>query len=752
MHIVNQETAAELLSFFQRMFSHPSKPVEKTQVFKKPKAADHPNNSLQSQQVSCLWCVCVCVSVCVCVCVCVSVPVSNYLCLCACMYMFECVYVCAYMHARVYMTVHATQVEDDMNTREVDAQFDRLTVRLVRGVQISLTPSFSSTPSLSSSSFHKRTTCHLIGEISLLQLSVKAHFSNEMKITGKLSSVNVRDLTDIGQKYSTVFSSGIKGSMTDTSSDDDDEGSCDAALNFTIAQKFSDNNSVYHIDVLVAAMCYTHSTNFVSEVELFISEFRQYLEMVKNSLRSAAVGVAKGIVSDKSRIAEGLSKLSVSFGPHHSMKLIDEDSIDGTVLEQQSSFSTDKCYIKVHVQSPVIILPRSSTSNECIVAHLGEMSFVNKPAGCNSMEDINTIVDRAEVTVSNISLHSTKSPDALALVTSSRDTPNCKDCFKVLREASLLLRIDWHQTEGLQDEEEEAEDIFDGKEIETSSELIISVIVKEHILLNLPKDVFDQAKSTLKNILRSRKESPVINKEEMEQPSFSPTSPKDKKSVQFQSNVTTQTQQSSLPKMSANFTLPRLTLELKETIEEKERQLVFIDLKQFKVEVEQVERYRTNFDLHLHSIVIEDLLQPNDSKYRYLFASSDKPVKVISPVATPVASLTIPSAFQRQNLMVNSLTNPLLSLSHYMSSPKPPRTKVSPLRAFVPGTVGGDGNKPEECDEKVAAESSVLEDEEDSSRMADSLRDLVCIKAYYIDKNCPDFQTKYDSVSLMKIL
>ena len=654
------------------------------------------------------------------------------------------------------MYIH-TQVEDDVNTREVDAQFDRLTVRLVRGVQVPLTPSFSTTPSMSSSSsFNRHTTCHLIGEVSLVQLAVKASFGNEMKITGKLASVNVRDLTNTGRKYSSIFSSGNMGSMTDASSStigDYDMGSSEAAFNFTITQKCSEDYSEHHIDVLVAAMCYVHSTNFVSEVELFISEFRQYLEMVKKSLQTAAVGVAKGIVSDKSRIAEGLSKLSMSLGHHQSMKLLDEDSTDGAALEPQSSFSTDKCYIKVNVQSPVIVLPRSSTSHECIVVHLGEMSFVNEPGGFDSVEDVNPVVDRAEVLVSNISLHSTKSPEALSLVTSCRNTPNSKDCFKVLREASLLLRIDWHQSEGLQDEgmgvaEADERDVFDTKEPEAStSEIVISVTVEEHILLNLPKDVFDQVKSTLKNILRSRRESPTTSKEDMPQPSPTPTSPENKKSVQFQSYVTAHAPQSSLPQISASFSLPRLTLELKETIEEKEHQLVFIDLKQFKVEVEQVEQYRTNFDLHLHSIVIEDLLQPKDSKYRYLFASSDIPVKVISPVATPMSSLTIPSAFQRPSLMVGSLTNPLLSFSHYMSSPKPARARTSPLRAFVPSTVGADGDKHKESDEKVAAESSILEDEEDCSDTAYSLRDLVCIKAYYVSKNCPDFKTKYESVS-----
>lgn len=659
----------------------------------------------------------------------------------------------------VFVMALVTQVEGDVNAQEVHAQFERLTVRLVRGIQVPSSPSCSPTSSQSSAS-HKHATCRLVGEISLFQLQVKANFSNEMQITGQLSSVNVRDLTNTGQKYSTVFSSGNKADASLNTVDDNGTGSSSssgAALNFEIAQKCNDDCSEYHIDVRVAAMCYTHSTNFVSEVELFISEFQQYLEMVKNSLRSAAVGVAKGIVRDKSRIAEGLSKLSESFGPHHSTKMLDEDSTDKATAEDYNSLSTDKCYIKVDVQSPVIILPRSSTSNECLIIHLGEMLFVNKPLGCNATEDVNTIVDRVEITVSNISLHSTKSPEALTTVTSCRDTPNSRDCFKVLQKASVLLIIDWVQSEGLQDEEvgvaeTEGEDVFDGMvEASSTSKLIVSVTVREHILLNLPKDVYDQAKSTLKNILRSRKEIPVTSKEDLTKPSSAPTSPQNKRPVQFQSYVTTDAPQSSLPKISAKFSLPRLTLELKETIEEKERQLVFIDLKQLKVEMEQVERYCTNFDLHLHSIVIEDLLQPKDSKYRYLFASSDEPVKVISPVATPVSSLAIPSAFQRQSLIVSSLTTPLFSFSRYMSSPKPARTRTSPLHAFVPEAAGADGHRQQEDDEKVAAESSVLDDDDDeeSSKMANSLRDLVSIKACYIDKNCPDFQTKYKSVSFL---
>ena len=64
MHVVNQETAAELLGFFQRTFSHSSKPVEKPQAHKKPQTADQLDGSLRSQKVGCV----VCVRVCVCVC------------------------------------------------------------------------------------------------------------------------------------------------------------------------------------------------------------------------------------------------------------------------------------------------------------------------------------------------------------------------------------------------------------------------------------------------------------------------------------------------------------------------------------------------------------------------------------------------------------------------------------------------------------------------------------------------------------
>jgi len=670
--------------------------------------------------------------------------------------------------------VLVTQVDGDVTTREVNAQFERLTVRLVRGVPIT---SPSSSFSLSSSSNNKqRSICHLIGEVSLVELAIMASFSNEMRITGQLSSVCVRDLTNIGQKYPLIFSSGLDSSnAASTIADGQNNRDPEVALNFTISQNFTGSCSEYHIDVLVAAMCYTHSTNFISEVELFISEFKQYMEAVKNSLRNAAVGVAKGMVSDKSRIVEGLSKLSVSFGPTQSLRLQEGDDTDEVDAIQQGSYTADKSYIKVNVRSPVIVLPRSSTSNECLVAHLGEISFkkyeksLSEPVGnddtlpsshgCHS-----DVIDRLRVSVSNISLHATKSPEALSSITRCRDIPNSRDSFKVLREVSVSLRIDWCQPDPLQEEEgvapNEADVFIDRDEIASYPELIIFATIKEPVLMELPKDVFDQAKSTLKNILRSRKkhsETTVANMEGVAEPSPRPTSPQDKK-VRFQSHVVTHTLPAtakSLPKISANFSLPKLTVELKETIEEKERNLVYISLDQFDVKMGQVEQYRTDFDLSLHSIIIEDLLQPKDSEYRYLFASCNKPLKPISPVATPMSSLKIPSLFQQPNTIMKSLTSPLVSLSHYMSSPKPARARVSPLRAFSPNVMESDSDKPNdrhEDEKKDTAGSSILEEQnEESLNMANFLKDLVSIKAFYIDKNCPDFQTKYESVSLVRV-
>ena len=671
-----------------------------------------------------------------------------------------------------FYTVHLfLQVDGDVTTREVDAHFERLTVRLVRGVPIT-SPSSSFSIS-SSNNKNKRSTCHLIGEVSLMELFIKASFSSEMRITGQLCSVCVKDLTNVGQKYPLIFSSGLGStSAASTITDGQNNKEPEVALSFTISQYFTGSCSEYHIDVLVAAMCYTHSTNFVSEVELFISEFQHYMEAVKNSLRSAAVGVAKGMVSDKSRIAEGLSKLSVSFGPTQSLRLQNEDDIDGDVAEQQGSYAADKSYIKVNVRSPVIVLPRSSTSNECLVVHLGEISFIKyEKSFSGAVENNDTlpslygcqanIIDRLKVTVSNISLHATKSADALSSVTQCRDVPNSRDSFKVLREVSVSLKIDWCQAEpdnGLHEEEVVAPDetdVFVDKDDAISyPELIVSATINEPVLMELSKEVFDQAKSTLKNILHSRKkhsEATDVNKEGMTEHSPTPTSPQAKK-VRFQSHVVTHTLPTTakpLPKISANFSLPKLTVELKETIEEKERDLVYISLDQFNVKMGQMKQYRTDFDLNLHSIIIEDLLQPKDSNYRYLFASSNKPLKPISPVTTPMSSLKIPSIFQPPSMMVKSLTNPLVSFSQYMSSPKPVRVKLSPLRAFSPKADSKKTGDKLEDERTGIAESSMLEEDyAESSNMADSLKDLVSIKAFYIDKNCPDFQTKYESVSI----
>ena len=111
MLVVNQETAAELLSFFQRTFTRSSKPVEKTQAHKKPQTIDQLDSSLRSQKVrrlcSVAVCMCVCVCVFVCVCMCLCLCVCMFVCICVCMCVcVVCVCVCLCVCVCVHMTVH----------------------------------------------------------------------------------------------------------------------------------------------------------------------------------------------------------------------------------------------------------------------------------------------------------------------------------------------------------------------------------------------------------------------------------------------------------------------------------------------------------------------------------------------------------------------------------------------------------------------------------------------------------------------
>ena len=700
--------------------------------------------------------------------------------------------------------------------------FERLGIRLLRRKSLKKIDPSTIASSHSSANAASSAAARLIAKIMLYGLSVQGTVSADVAIDGRLDGVQVTDLTPESKRYADIVCLGIGGgelnnatkpsSVSELDDDVDGQQQKHQALSFSVsrsarplASPAASGAATLPSDVTlrlsVPAIHYTHSVNFVYEMEMFVSDFKSYSSKLTDSMRSAAFGVAKGFVSKESHLAKGLGKLHSSFGYTSTNRTANlssfpEDSIEIEEIDGEGATTKvpDRIFMKILVQSPVIVLPSSLDQDKCLVAHLGKIVVENEfiPEELATQMDINQSlnmtsfyldqsspeIERLTLTVSNISLHATQSKEGrdwleAALSEELSSSPEC--CFKVLKESSISVQIDKRfstrddlSTDGdglCENTSFMGEKDTNGGE-PSKADIVITGRICNSLLIVLPKDVFDQIRSTLKHGIRKkpssrrrRRTTSTVLKSTTSQNLDSKS-----KTVRFNANIESSKKASdkasavTMPKIYASFTLPRLSLELQRTIDEKSRSLVYVSLDDFSIQCHRLNPHITSFDVALKSIVIEDLLQPKESEYRNILASSVKPLPFISPIPTPSRSL---QRLSSTSSLSASLSRHLLPI---MSTPKPQAASESPLRSFDPSSVsslrrgGGDdssifgsriGNETHRSwsagDE--GSSQSTLKDETTTSASTSEVGDLLTIRGVFVEKKCPVFASKYKSVS-----
>ena len=608
----------------------------------------------------------------------------------------------------------------------------------------------------------------LIAKIMLYGVAAQGRFSSEVAIEGRLDGIEVTDLTQVGKKYSDILLMGSRKEEQEEAPKSEalSVESQSQCLSFTLHRSDSQSCSSFvgplsqhqhrdvHISAFVPSIHYTHSVNFVQELEIFISEFHFHLNTVTTSFKSAAVGVAKGLVSDRSQIVQSLEKLTTSFGTlpttRSSFTLDEGDAKDETDFGLLPH-ANDRIYFDISVQSPVIVLPSSLHKEDCLIAHLGEISIKNEflqqadiatlEASVSSLLS-NPDIDRMVLEINHVSLHATRDEESRRLLVEAKPGSSVAQSgrsFKVLKETSLVVQVDRYLRGVVLSSLSEGDSSVSDHQ---DSDVVISAKICNPLLLRLSKEVFDQMKSTLKYGIR--KELPKKRKtsaKEAHKTAEGKGSVTAMKSVRFDPQVQlhSETQSDAIPRIAASFSLPKLSLELKHTIDGKERNLVYISFDDFALQFKNSDLHFYSFDLSLKSIVIEDLLQREDSEYRYILASSSKPIPFMSPIPSPSKSL------QSLTGLNPSLSRQLYRISQLMSTPKSVRTTPSPLRSF---------NTFERVEvDPIADDRSSFSENETGSTLNDGpsnvsgLQDLLTIKAFYVSQDCAEFKSKYNSVS-----
>lgn len=667
----------------------------------------------------------------------------------------------------------------------------------------------------------------------LYGLSVQGTVSADVAIDGRLEGVQITDLTPESKKYADIAHLGVGGGEGNNATKPSSVSEFDdvttrqqqqhQALSFSVSRSarpltspVSSGAATPPSDVTlrlsVPAIHYTHSVNFVYEMEMFVSDFKFYSSKLTDSMRSAAFGVAKGFVSKESHLAKGLGKLHSSFGYTSTnrtpnLSSLPEDSIEIEEIdgEAETTKVPDRIFVKVLVQSPVIVLPSSLDQDKCLVAHLGKIVVENEfipeelaTQQTDITQSLNTTisfyldrsspeVERLTLTVSNISLHATQSKkgrDWLEAAQSEELSSSPECCFKVLKESSISVQID----KRFSAKEDLSTTSVDGMEGDTSftagkedndlskADIVVTGRICNSLLIVLPKDVFDQIRSTLKHGIR-RKPSSRQRRRTASSTARAPAASesqgqgnKTSKTVHFvDSNIESSKKAPSdkasapvvsMPKICASFTLPKLSLELQRTIDEKSRSLVYVSLDDFSIQCHRLDPHITSFDVALKSIVIEDLLQPKESEYRNILASSVKPLPFISPVPTPSRSL------QRLSSAPSLSTSFSRHLLPIMSTPKPQAASESPLRSFNPSSIsgslrkGGTGDDSSIFGSKIGNEtpgrswstgdegsSQFTLKDETTANASEVGGDLLTVRGKFVEKKCPVYASKYKSVS-----
>lgn len=297
-----------------------------------------------------------------------------------------------------------------------------------------------------------------VAEVSVSEVQLNASLGESQRIDGSLGGLRLADLTPEGLLHRSVYTCGSlsSGDLTIRDSsflwslpEDMQDGPSDQrAFTFTlvIPKKGGQCPTIVldapndwnmdtvevlrniQLNVHMASAQYIHTHRFLSELLLSAGDYAEYAAQFGESLRQAASHVAMGLVSKKRALAEGLDYLSSSFVTTGGQEERSLGSRQGSILfESDTDVLQDSCdfvdnvplkpnrrvYSCITVDSPVVQLPKSSSSTEMLVAHLGKITIMNthlieiveEESDTGHLTGVEHDIDRLFVEIKDMSLY-----------------------------------------------------------------------------------------------------------------------------------------------------------------------------------------------------------------------------------------------------------------------------------------------------------------------------------------------------------
>lgn len=671
-------------------------------------------------------------------------------------------------------------------------------------------------------------------------------------VEGSLGGLQVLDLTPEGVNHQRILSVG-KDPLTESLNSNNNDalmssliqemytmGSRDKtsgassleerqALSFVVSR---DAQSVVNVRIRMASVWYTHCARFMQELNWCASEFLHYLKNLARSIREKAADMALGLVQAR---PDATPRVGGGLFQHGATDVLGSPSRNVLYRSTQRLSGPDEMVSKVEIRldvildTPVLVVPRSSCSTQVFVAHLGQISVSNwlnkdEPGPTNSSTAARTVdqlMRRDDSTIFTISEEDMEvneilcggGNDAAEGAGTAENNDYAYDMFQmddlninITNENSEPMSTSNKQQQSKEEEDQQqpnldtyvidvrnmnlfsldtakrksfrlsalprAEEFYSCKEeatavlhdtairleitriVENRLELMadshadrvntlqITGSVIQPLQLSLSKGQYEQLLETFDNCFKVPEDLIRPPNQRTAASASKPTTADHvvDGGVELESKAKRRLfEQPSLaesktvlePKVA--FNLPILKIELKN---DKSMSMIEISFRDFSFNYERSNQFETNIQVSLRSLLMEDLLQPVDSKNRIMVISSSPDSNALR-LANTFASISCPNL---AGLLYNGSADICASLPENLER----RAGFYPMNNPTPAKLKSSGGGNSRLSH--IPETPPPSPQQPQQQQGHNQDNLVLYSSLIIDPACPTFASQYKSM------
>ncbi|KAK3518898.1 hypothetical protein QTP70_014935, partial [Hemibagrus guttatus] len=615
-----------------------------------------------------------------------------------------------------------------------------------------------------------------IATASINGTKVNISMGSQLDVNGSLACIQLVDLTQEGGKSQFVVSI---GNLEDGTSEECAGFPCSAlmpsseALNFQFLEKSQGECS---LKLHMASLHYNHSAKFLKELSLSANEVE---DNFRSMLKTAASKVSNVLATKTAEYSGMVSLFETPSKRTRSQSMCNfplefEDNNDPADPDREPSVDSFlvKLILNVHIESPVVSIPRKPGHPELLVGHLGSIAIQNFVTGQDSEQE------KLQVEVKDIRLYSVNTSHlVLRKGPNSNQSPSHKtvfnldelqftrhDFFEYLSrgKAFHILKDTTIQLTLKKVPAVEVTQFSDHESYHSTGFLRVEGKFVNAVQVFLCKPVYEQLLQTLDNLSLIEDEK-VIAREPPTPPPPTPSSAKPHRfpdlqgglfprdpSLAFSYSSVSSSLSTPLPlqdhsssvkapsftQVSATFKVSELQVQLSADLSQGSQDLVSLRFQDLEGDFIKDHPHTLSIQLTLHSLLMEDLLEQNpESKHKHLMVSRGAPKastfsskEYLSHSCPTASSAMYPEMPRSLPAQMEEAQNVFQFYQRHPSTPA--SSRKSKKDSECPST-------PPPSPSRNTQSPQPLTDLDDS---------LVHINVLLVDRRHPEFQTRYGSI------